>query len=112
MIPDPNANLAAIKTITDLQPDTTYLYEIRINNKWLTQGHFKTAPRPDRGTSFKYVLASCMDVKLDAYRQQPVWNEVANKNVDFAMLPGDTVYLDHFDFTNKWEVLYHRVWFR
>mmetsp|Transcript_10153 Transcript_10153/g.24257 ORF Transcript_10153/g.24257 Transcript_10153/m.24257 type:complete len:876 (+) Transcript_10153:105-2732(+) len=114
LLPDAQSNNAAIKTIQGLQPDTVYLYEIRIQNEWLSQGHFKTAPLPDRPTSFKYVLASCMNVKsdTDGYRKQPVWNEVLEKNIDFAMLPGDTIYLNYLDWTRQWEVLYGRVWYR
>ncbi|KAL3935862.1 MAG: hypothetical protein SGBAC_008703 [Bacillariaceae sp.] len=114
LVPDSAANNAAIRTITGLQSNTVYLYEIRIDNKWLSQGHFKTAPRADRATSFKYVLASCMNVKsnTDGYINQPVWNEVAKKDVDFAMLAGDTIYLDWRDWNRAWVINYSRIWYR
>ncbi|CAJ1956401.1 unnamed protein product [Cylindrotheca closterium] len=112
--PDSNANGAAFRNIGGLRPNTTYLYEVRINNQWLAQGHFKTAPRQNQATSFKYLLASCMDVKSnrDGYTSQPVWNAALKRNIDFAMLPGDTVYLNNEDLRSNGEVKYDRIWYR
>jgi len=114
LYPDAESNGAAIETILGLQPDTLYLYEVRVSNEWLSQGHFKTAPAPKQATSFKYLLASCMNVKSNdgGYRNQPVWNEALDKDIDFAMLPGDTVYLNNNDWTPEGEMIYDRIWYR
>lgn len=114
LVPDLNANGAAFRNIEGLRADTTYLYEVRINGEWIAQGHFKTAPRHQQATSFKYLLASCMNVKSDhdGYTSQPVWNEALKRNIDFAMLPGDTVYLNNEDRESNGEVKYDRVWYR
>ncbi|CAJ1956393.1 unnamed protein product [Cylindrotheca closterium] len=114
LYPDAESNGAAIETIQGLLPDTVYLYEVRISNEWISQGHFKTAPMPKQATQFKYLLASCMNVKSNdgGYRNQPVWNEALDKGVDFAMLPGDTVYLANNDWTVEGEMIYDRIWYR
>lgn len=66
------------------------------------------------GISFKYLLASCMNVKsyTQGYKSQPVWDEVLDKNVDFALLPGDTVYTNYKDRSAQGEIKYNRLWFR
>ncbi|CAJ1956397.1 unnamed protein product [Cylindrotheca closterium] len=43
---------------------------------------------------------------------QPVWDEVLEKNIDFALLPGDTVYMNYKDRSPQGEIKYNRVWFR
>merc|ERR1719354_60989 len=63
LVPDTEFNGAAMGTLRGLQADTTYLYEIRIDDEWLSRGQFKTSPVPKQPTSFKYLLASCMNVK-------------------------------------------------
>jgi phosphodiesterase/alkaline phosphatase D-like protein len=114
MVPIQSAKGASIVTIQNLQADTLYLYEVRIQNEWVAQGHFKTAPPPSQPSTFKYLLASCMNVKTNdgGYKNQPVWNDIWQKQPDFALLPGDTVYLEHNDWTDAGEIIYDRVWYR
>jgi len=114
LYPDAESNGAAIQTILGLKPDTLYLYEVRISNEWLSQGKFKTAPAPQQAASFKYLLTSCMNVQSNdgGYRNQPVWEEVIEKNVDFAMLAGDNVYFNNADWTYQGEMIYARIWSR
>lgn len=113
-VPIQSAFGASIVTLQNLQADTMYLYEVRIQNEWVVQGHFSTAPKPSQPTTFKYAIASCMNVKTNdgGYKKQPVWNDIYNKQPDFAILPGDTVYLNHNDWTDAGEIKYDRVWFR
>eukprot|EP00980_Cylindrotheca_fusiformis_P023155 scaffold10199_cov146-Cylindrotheca_fusiformis.AAC.12 len=113
--PNAAAKGSSIVTLENLQPNTLYLYEYRIQDAWIAQGHFHTAAAPsDKGSAFRYALASCMNVKSNdgGYVEQPVWNDILSRKPDFALLPGDTVYLNHHDWTSEGEIIYDRVWFR
>lgn len=111
----PNADQgASILQVSNLQADTQYEYEVRIQGERVGGGVWKTASPQMEATTFKFLLASCMDFKRDAYKQQPVWDVVMERGApDFAMLNGDTVYLneDDWDATTK-EIILERVWHR
>eukprot|EP00980_Cylindrotheca_fusiformis_P023154 scaffold10199_cov146-Cylindrotheca_fusiformis.AAC.11 len=107
-------NGAAFVTIEGLNAYTDYSYEARINNEWIKQGQFRTAPRTNRHTQFKYMLASCMDANSfdSRFSRQPVWHDALRRNPDFALLPGDTIYLNYQDWNTLGYIKYERVWYR
>jgi hypothetical protein len=111
-MPPNQVNGASIMIVEDLAPKTLYLYELRLQNQRIAEGHFTTAPPPNASSKFSYLLASCMDIKNRVYREQPVWDVIRSKNPDFAMLNGDTIYLNDNDWTDEGEILFDRVWLR
>lgn len=113
MPPNNAANNAAIVEIGALESNTVYHYEIRIEDERVANGQFRTAPPPGP-VEFNYLLASCMNVKRNkGYPEQPVWDVIRGiQQPDFAILAGDTVYLNDQDWTEEGEVLLDRVWFR
>mmetsp|Transcript_2692 Transcript_2692/g.3813 ORF Transcript_2692/g.3813 Transcript_2692/m.3813 type:complete len:1271 (-) Transcript_2692:442-4254(-) len=134
MPPRSTQNNAALATIYHLTPNTRYSYELRMADstsiggiKVIARGHFKTAPpqpplestststsRINSPVKFDYLLTSCMNIEAHkGYPEQPVWDQVLDKDPDFAMLAGDTIYLTEQDWTSDTrEVLYDRVWYR
>jgi len=130
MPPRPDNNNAALATIHNLVPDTMYFYELRMDDDStsakdiphvVARGHFKTAPPQPTGSTktispvkFEYLLTSCMNIEAHkGYPVQPVWDHVLEKQPDFAMLAGDTIYLTEQDWTSDTrEVIYDRVWYR
>lgn len=112
--PARGTNGAAFATIQNLRAGTEYTYEARIDNQWVEQGKFTTAPDPNRHTRFKYMLASCMDANSfdPRFSSQPVWHDAMRRGPDFAILPGDTIYLNYQDWTYIGYIKYDRVWYR
>lgn len=110
----PNADQgASILMVDNLRPDTEYEYEVRIQGEGIGNGVWKTASRQMQPTQFKFLLASCMDIKRNRFSRQPVWNEVLSQGEpDFAILNGDTVYLNGGDWTAEEEIILERVWYR
>uniref|UniRef100_A0A6U9XTA2 PhoD-like phosphatase metallophosphatase domain-containing protein n=1 Tax=Pseudo-nitzschia australis TaxID=44445 RepID=A0A6U9XTA2_9STRA len=113
--PRKDRNNAIIETITGLAPSTFYKYGMHINGERVGKGSFKTAPLPEQGAKFDYILASCMNYRQ--YKNQIVWEEIvknnAGKHPDFSILAGDTVYLQEgVDVTIEEGVKFDRVWFR
>lgn len=108
-------NNAVIATLTELSPDTQYEFGMHINGVRVGKGSFRTAPSPDQGCSYDYVLTSCMNHRQ--YKNQMVWGEIPKllkgKYPDFTILAGDTIYLqDGIDVTDEDGVKNDRVWFR
>mmetsp|Transcript_2693 Transcript_2693/g.3817 ORF Transcript_2693/g.3817 Transcript_2693/m.3817 type:complete len:1282 (-) Transcript_2693:194-4039(-) len=134
MPPRSTQNNAALATIYHLTPNTRYSYELRMADstsiggiKVIARGHFKTAPpqpplestststsRINSPVKFDYLLTSCMNIEAHkGYPEQPVWDHVLEKNPDFSIMAGDTVYLTEEDWTSDTrEVIYDRVWYR
>lgn len=110
----PNADQgAAVLEVTDLQPNAQYEYQVRIQGETVGEGVWKTASPSNLPTSFKFLLASCMDVKSNRHPLQPVWDRVLEQGMpDFAILNGDTVYLNDDDWTSTNEIILERVWYR
>jgi alkaline phosphatase D len=107
------ANNASIVELVDLQSNSFYQYEIRMENGRVANGQFRTASPPGSPTEFDYLLASCMNVRRSDYPKQPVWDVVrAQRHLDFAILAGDTVYLNDEDWTPEGEILFDRYWYR
>ena len=115
-MPPNAANGASIVEIDSLEPLTVYNYYIRIQTSIVAQGQFQTASYPNEPADFTYLLASCINVRSNkGYPDQPVWDVIRQESstLDFAILAGDTVYLNDQDWapgTN--EVLFERVWHR
>jgi hypothetical protein len=110
----PNADQgAAILEVTNLQPDTQYEYQVRIQGETVGEGIWKTATPLSQPARFQFLLASCMDVKGNRHPRQPVWDKVLEQGQpDFAILNGDTVYLNDGDWTANKEIILERVWAR
>lgn len=111
----PNADQgAALLELSDLEPNTRYEYQIRIAGARVGEGNFKTAPTPNQPAAFQFMLASCMDIKRSQFKNQPVWSRIFEEGPDFAMLNGDTVYLNDQDWTSDGSrtILLDRVWAR
>jgi alkaline phosphatase D len=116
-MPSNAANGAAIVEIVDLESNTRYKYEIRrddVVNELLATGEFRTAPPLDDPVVFDYLLASCMNVRSrKGFPEQPVWDVIrAERDLDFAILAGDNVYLNDGDWTAQGGVQFDRVWYR
>jgi alkaline phosphatase D len=131
-------------TLTNLEALEVYRYEMRILGQGVGSGSFKTASAPPlettaartaaatttrtekeggrklqtTGTTFEYVLASCMD--RSEQPTQKVWDAIPTTNADgtkdypdFAILAGDTIYLQEgIDIVNFWGVRFDRYWYR
>lgn len=114
MLLPPNAAYgASIVEIEGLESSTSYTYQVHLQNESiiLAEGHFQTAPLPDRPVQFTYLLASC--IRLLTYPEQPVWDHIlAEGRPDFAMLAGDTVYQNRADWGWNGNVLFDKVWRR
>jgi len=132
--PDWQRNNAVFATLTNLEALKAYRYEIRILGQEVGSGSFKTASAPPiettrsekggernrktTGTTFEYVLASCMD--RSEQPTQKVWDAIPTTNADgtkdypdFAILAGDTIYLQQgIDIVNFWGVRFDRYWYR
>lgn len=113
-MPPNAAKGASLVTVNGLEPSTLYLYEIHIEDEVHATGQLKTAPIPGQPAKFQYLLTSCMNVWSSdrGYKVQPVWDVVRSKQPDFALMAGDTVYLNSNDWTDAGEILFDRVWFR
>jgi predicted MPP superfamily phosphohydrolase len=129
--PDWQRNNAVFATLTNLEALRMYRYEMRILGQMVGSGSFKTASAPPlpttegggrnlqtTGTSFEYVLASCMDRSEQPI--QNVWDAIPTINADgtkdypdFAILAGDTIYLQEgIDIVDFWGVRFDRYWYR
>ena len=118
---DREKNNAVFATLTDLEPQRVYRFEMRIMNQIVGSGSFKTAPSPtnsEKGVSFEYLLASCMDASENDV--QKAWNAIpeihsdgTTQYPDFAMLAGDTIYLqEEIDVDDVSGVDFDRYWYR
>lgn len=113
--PSKDKNNAIIATLDGLKADTQYEFGMHINGVRVGKGSFRTAPLPDLGCTFDYVLTSCMNHRQ--YKNQMVWGEIpkilGGRYPDFTILAGDTVYLQEgIDVTSEDGVKYDRVWYR
>lgn len=101
---DPKSDFVAKFTLSKLQPDTTYRYQIsRIEDNaevMLANGedlYFKTtsdlkaaSSRADKTSTVCFV--SCVDIE-----ENPLWKGISNVSPDLICLMGDTPYIDSSD---------------
>ncbi|MFG0260965.1 MAG: LamG-like jellyroll fold domain-containing protein [Novipirellula sp. JB048] len=88
--------------VRGLDPGTTYRYQIErieAGNAILVAGgaadfHFTTVPAERSGQVLNVAFVSCVNDSTD-----PVWQEMANHNLDLLCLGGDTPYADTGDLT-------------
>jgi len=112
MPPRKEHNGSSLGKIGGLKASTTYSYQVLVDGTPVAKGEFTTAPSPRQPVKFSYLLTSCMNVRKQAgYPEQYVWDVILEKQPAFAMMNGDTVYLD----PNDWDssgVIYSRAWQR
>jgi alkaline phosphatase D len=88
-------------TFTGLEPDTAYLYRLRVEGRDPAVGSFTTAPVPGESTAFRYVVTSCMNPRQ--WPVQPAWDLVRRQRPAFHLLVGDNVYADSTDYDVLWQ---------
>ncbi|MBK8700593.1 MAG: alkaline phosphatase D family protein [Saprospiraceae bacterium] len=108
-------------TATDLEPGTTYLYEIIINNKEIkarNEQQFKTLPiwkwRTD-APDFKFIAGSCFYINEEKYDrpgkgyggEYDILGAMYKDKPDFMVWLGDNTYLREADWDSRSGV-YHR----
>ena len=88
-------------TLSDLQPLTTYQYQVHIDGKAEAayRGSFRTAPATDGGSQFRLAVTSCMKFG----EPQASWNLLLAENPDLHVTLGDTQYSDTTNPTIQWK---------
>jgi alkaline phosphatase D len=91
-------------TLTNLQPATSYRYELFCNGqtKPAWRGRFTTAPPTGAPARFKMAFSAC--VKLQENRAQESWKLLHTEQPAFHLLLGDNVYANTTNRFKIWEM--------
>ena len=82
---------AGVAHLQNLQENTRYLYEVRLDQSVFGSGSFRTAPPHDRG-KFTMAITACMDLRAPQYRVQKAWPHLLAQQPDLLILGGDNCY--------------------
>ncbi len=75
--------------VTGLQPQTVYYYRFQTGSLTSLTGKFKTAPQPGANYPLHFAFSGDCDGLIRPYA---LASQVPNKNLDFFMFDGDTIY--------------------
>lgn len=93
---------SATVQVKDLEPRTTYLYEVRVGGRVTaeTAGSFRTAPEPGKPVKGRIAVVSCMNV--ERYPHQYAWEPLLDEDPDLIAHLGDNVYSNTTDKEELW----------
>ena len=106
MPPDSDKNFRSLIELTGLEASTAYEYEVNVNGSKADEGGFTTAALPHRPGTFRYMVASCMDLSVYSASEQSAWDAVLEQEPDFNLLVGDNVYANSTGYDRLWA--FHR----
>ncbi len=102
-----DGDLTAIIGLIDLEPLTTYYYDVVVDGEaaldW--RPSFRTAPSRDQKAKFKIAFGGGARVNPDKER---IWNSVAAYRPDAFLFLGDNLYIDDPEHRNRHRLYYYR----